>query len=316
MRLIGSRRFQSIVSDISTNLTLSQYFLTLFIMKINRILPDKHEYLQILLNIAKVPEKLYLIGNLPPSRIPSVAIVGTRKPTSYGREVTQTLAGDLARRGVVIISGLAFGVDSIAHRATLDAGGITIAVLANGLPDIYPAAHKGLADQIVRSSGAVVSEYEPGESAYPNRFLERNRLVSGLADAIIITEAAARSGTLNTAMHALEQGKEVFVVPGNITSPMSAGCNALIKQGATPITDANDVLAVIAPGLLESNSKLLLGANAEEALILELLQSGMRDGDRLQQASKLTPANFSQTISMMEINGLIRGLGSNQWTLT
>lgn len=284
-------------------------------MKINRISPQEHKFLQILDNIAKTPEKLYFIGALPESCTPSVAIVGTRKPTSYGKEVTHQLAYELARRGVIIISGLALGVDSLAHRAALEAGGTTLAVLGNGLPDIYPSSHKALADQIVKQNGAIISEYEPNIPAYPNQFLERNRIVSGLADAIIITEAAARSGTLNTAMHALEQGKEVFVVPGNITSPMSSGCNALLKQGATPITSYEDVLEHIAPELMAGQTSLALGNTPEETNIISLLSSGVRDGDELQQKAGIAPAEFATIMTMLEIDGTIRSLGANQWTL-
>jgi DNA processing protein len=284
-------------------------------MKINRISSENHKYLQIVEHIAKPPEKLYFIGSLPPERVPTVAIVGTRKPTTYGREVTEQLAGELAKRGVIIISGLALGVDGIAHRAALAADGTTIAILANGLPEIYPASHKSLAQDIIESGGAIISEYEPGEKARPYRFLERNRIVSGLADAIIITEAAARSGTLNTAMHALEQGKEVFVVPGNITSPMSSGCNALLKQGATPVLSYEDILERIAPDLLSSQTTLALGNSPAESTIIKALQTGVRDGDELLIHSGLSAADFAMTLSLMEINGVIRSLGANQWTL-
>lgn len=284
-------------------------------MKINRISPQEQKFLQILVNIAKPPEKLHFIGALPESRRPTVAIVGTRKPTSYGREVTHQLAYDLARHGVIIVSGLALGVDGLAHKAALEAGGITLAVLGNGLPGIYPTSHKNLADEIIKQSGAIISEYEPDTPAYPNQFLERNRIVSGLADAVIITEAAARSGTLNTAMHALEQGKEVFVVPGNITSPMSSGCNALLKQGATPITSYEDVLERIAPDLLQPQASLALGNTPEETNIISLLISGIRDGDDLQQKAGIVPAEFATVMTMMEIDGTIRSLGANQWTL-
>lgn len=284
-------------------------------MKINRISPDTSEYLQIVANIAKVPKKLHFIGKLPDSRLPSVAIVGTRKPTAYGKEVTHQLAYELAQRGVVIISGLALGVDGIAHQAALEAGGTTIAVLGNGLPEIYPATHKSLAEKIITQGGAIISEYEPGTEARPYQFLERNRLVSGLADAVIITEAASKSGTLNTAMHALEQGKEVFVVPGNITSPMSSGCNALLKQGATPITTFEDVLEVIAPELLKSQSSLALGNSPAETTILSLLQAGIRDGEELHRQSGIEASEFATTLTMMELGGVIRSLGANQWTL-
>jgi DNA processing protein len=284
-------------------------------MKINTISPHNSNYLQIISSIAKPPKRLYFIGKLPEKRQPTVAIVGTRKPTAYGKEVTYQLAYNLARQGIVIVSGMALGVDGIAHRATLDAGGITIAILANGVDIIYPATNRGLANDILSNNGAIMSEYEPGVEARDFQFLERNRIVSGLSDAVVVTEAAARSGTLSTVMHALEQGREVFVVPGNITSPLSAGCNNLIKQGAHPITSANDVLEIIAPELLRPQTFLPLGSTPLESKVIELLQSGIRDGDELQMASGINVREFSQTITMMEISGTIRALGGNQWTL-
>jgi len=283
--------------------------------KINTLSPDKQNFVQIISTIDKSPKSLYFIGKLPETRLPAVAIVGTRKPSRYGIEVAHKLASDLAKKGVVIVSGLALGIDSIAHRATLEVGGCTIAVLGNGLPGIYPSSHKELASRIVEKGGAVLTEYEPGTPARPYRFLERNRLVSGLSDAIIIVEAAARSGTLNTAMHALEQGREVFVVPGNITSPLSSGCNALLKQGAHPVTCAEDVLEVIAPHLLKAQASLPLGNTPLETTIIGLLQAGMRDGDELQRQAGVSAAEFSQALTMMELQGTLRALGGNQWTL-
>lgn len=306
---------QPIVFHVIIDLTLSQYLPQPFLMKINRISPDDNEFLQILANIAVKPKALYYMGTLPTERLPSVAIVGTRKPTAYGKEVTARLASDLAQKGIVIVSGLAIGVDGIAHRSALEVGGRTIAVLGNGLPEIYPAKHQQLAAQIVESGGTVLSEYPEHMPAMPYRFLERNRIVSGLSDAIIITEAAMRSGTLSTATHALEQGKDVFVVPGNITSPMSAGCNALLKQGAIPITDANDVIEIIAPQKLQPQTSLPLGSTPNETAIIRLLQAGIRDGDQLLQKSNLKAPEYTQALTMLEINGVIHSLGGNQWTL-
>jgi DNA processing protein len=303
------------MSHISTYLTLRQYFSKHFIMKINRVTPDKHNYLRTLTNIDKMPKYVYFTGTLPPDRILSVAIVGTRKPTAYGKEVANTLSYDLAKKGVVIISGLALGIDAIAHRAAIKANGTTIAVLANSVDQIYPRTNKDLADKIITSGGAILSEYEPPTDARDFQFLARNRIVSGLADAVIVIEAAARSGTLATVTYALEQGREVFVVPGNITSPLSAGCNALLKQGAHVVTCAEDVLEIIAPHLLEAQSILPLGSTPLESTIIQLLQSGTRDGDELQRQSTATITDFNQALTMMEINGTIRGLGGNRWTL-
>lgn len=286
-----------------------------FCMKINKISPDTHDFLQIVSGIAKSPKSLYFIGKLPETRQPSLAIVGSRKPTPYGKEVTHRFAYDLARRGVVIISGLALGVDGIAHRAALEADGTTIAVLGNGLSNVYPASHHQLAKQITSHGGALLSEYEPDTPARGYQFLERNRIVSGLSDAILITEAAIRSGTMSTAAHALEQGKDVFVIPGNITSPMSAGCNALIKQGANVVTTPEDILEVIAPTLLPGQNSLPLGNTLEETTIIALLQQGIRDGDELQRISTIDASTFATTLTMLELSGVIRSLGGNQWTL-
>lgn len=284
-------------------------------MKINQLSPQDNPYTQVLTNIAKTPKCLYFIGKLPETRLPTVAIVGTRKPTAYGTEVTQRLASELASRGVVIVSGLALGVDALAHKAALDAGGLTLAVLGNGLPRIYPSTHAQLAKHIVESGGAIMTEYEEGMPALSHQFLERNRIVSGLADAIIITEAASRSGTLNTAAHALEQGKEVFVVPGNITSPMSMGCNFLLKQGAHVLTCVEDVLEIIAPDLLQPQGSLALGSTPLETEVIRLLQAGIRDGDEIQKTIGSSATDLSVALTMLELHGTIRALGANQWTL-
>jgi DNA processing protein len=284
-------------------------------MKINTISPQDNKFSQIITSIALVPKRLYYLGIMPTERRPTVAIVGTRKPTAYGKEVTHTLAYNLAKRGVVIVSGMALGVDGIAHRAALEAGGTTIAVQANGLSNLYPASHRQLAADIVTGGGAIISEYEPDTPARDYRFLERNRIISGLADAVIITEAAARSGTLNTARNGLEQGRDIFAVPGNITSPLSAGCNQLIKQGATPVTCVEDILEVIAPQLLQPQTQLALGDNPNQTCLIQLLQSGVRDGDDLQAQSKISASEFATELTMMELNGLICSLGGNQWTL-
>ena len=284
-------------------------------MKSNRISTDESEYLQILASIVKRPEILHYVGTLPVSRLPSVAIVGTRRPSAYGKEVTHRLSFDLAKRGVVIVSGLALGVDAIAHSAALEAGGTTIAVLGNGLPMIQPASNRGLAESIVKGGGAILSEYAENENARPHYFLERNRLVAGLADAIIITEAATRSGTLNTAAHALEQGKDIFVVPGNITSPLSRGCNALLKQGARVVTSYQDVLDIIAPTLEATQTLLPLGQNELESQIIALLAGGMRDGEAVIAACGVPITQFNTALTMLELAGSVRALGGNQWTI-
>lgn len=284
-------------------------------MKINTLITDKHEYLEKLNIIANYPKKLYKIGQIPEKNTTTIAIVGSRKPTPYGREVAEMLATELSQHNIVIVSGLALGIDGIAHRAALRAGGVTLAVLAHGLDTIYPTTHKTLGEQIVQNKGALLSEYAPGIPPLPHQFLARNRIVSGLADAVIIVEAAARSGTLSTAAHALDQGREVFAVPGNITNPLSAGCNALIKQGALPVTSTQDILEIIRPTYTPTQTQFALGDTQEEKTILQLLAEGQRDGDVLLENSLLDPDIFNQTLTMLEIKGLIKPLGANQWTL-
>lgn len=286
-------------------------------IKINRLSPEKTNFLKELPELDKSIKSLYLIGKLPETRIPTVSIVGTRKPTTYGKEVVYRIAYDLAAKGVVIVSGLALGIDSIAHKAALDARGTTIAILPGGLDTIYPASHRQLAINIVRSGGALLSEYEPGVQAFKNHFIQRNRIVSGIADVVIVIEAASKSGTLHTANFALNQGKTVCAVPGNVTSPSSTGCNQLLRQGATLITSAEDVLQEL--GIAEQNSasqsRLIFGDTPEEENVLSLLRDGVRDGFELQQKSSLDAAVFNQTLTMLEIKGVIRALGANQWSI-
>lgn len=284
-------------------------------MKINKISPQSNNFLKIIENIDKKPERLYFIGKFPTDRPPVIAIVGSRKPTSYGKEITYRFAYDLAKRGIIIISGLALGIDSIAHRAAIDAGGITIAILASGLDKIYPASNKQLANLIIEKGGAIVSEYEPGVEPRDYRFLERNRIVSGLSDAVLVTEAAVRSGTLSTVSHALNQGKEIFAVPGNITSPLSVGCNNLIKQGATLVTSYEDIIENAYPQLEIPTINLPLGNNRIQEKIIQLIESGIRDGDELKSLIDCEIGDFLQNMTEMEILGIIKPIGGNRWIL-
>lgn len=282
-------------------------------MKINDISTISTNFPERLREIPAAPQKLYLKGEIPPYTL-GVAIVGTRKPTAYGRQITKALAEKLAEKGALIISGLAHGVDGIAHQGALHAGGTTIAVLPAGLDTVYPSAHQHLSDQIIATGGALVSEYAPGTPPLQYRFLERNRIVSGLSDIVIVTEAAARSGTANTVSHALEQGRDVYAVPGPITSAMSAGCNQLIAQGAAPITNIDGFVEQLFPKTRKKQATLL-AHTPEEQLVLSLIDAGVVDGDELHQKSGLETTTFSQTITMLEIRGVIRPLGANRWSL-
>jgi DNA processing protein len=287
-------------------------------MEVKTLTLTKSMFPERLRNIPTPPEQLFVKGSNVKELVethPCVAIVGSRKVSVYGKTVTSMLAGELAKAGVVIISGLALGVDSIAHKAALDAGGLTIAVLPCGLDRIYPYSHRGLASQILEQGGALVTEYEQGAEIYPSNFIARNRIVSGLSNAVLITEAAARSGTLSTARFALEQGIEILAVPGNITSPTSAGTNGLIRTGATPATNVDDILHVLGIKRPKTTRKAPTSSNPEEQTLLDLLAAGIQDGSQILEKSGQDISRFNQNLTMLEIRGQIRPLGNNQWEL-
>jgi DNA processing protein len=284
-------------------------------MNSKRLTLNSTDYPDILRSLPDPPKQLYALGPLEELlNKPRLAVVGSRKVTTYGRDVTTKLVGEVADAGVVIVSGLALGVDSIAHQATLDHHGLTIAVLPGPLDSIYPRSHVQLAQRILQSGGALVSEYPSGNDVRKFNFIARNRLISGLSDATLITEAALKSGSLHTARFALEQGRDVLAVPGNINLLSSEGTNNLIKRGAIPVTEAADILFALGVDA-QANPKPVQGGNDAETAILLLLQSGQTDGDALQAQSGLDTALFNQTLTMLEITGKIRSLGANQWTL-
>lgn len=293
-----------------------------FFEKINEIRPLEADFTEVLASIALMPEMLYFYGKMPENVVKTVAIVGSRHNTKYGEEVAYKMSYELAKRGVIIVSGLAFGIDSIAHRAALDAGGTTVAILGTPINEIYPRAHLSLAKEILEKGGMIMSEYAPKAKCYPDSssFLQRNRIISGLSDVVVVIEAAERSGSLNTASHALEQGKEIFAVPGNITNPYSVGCNKLIKQGATPYTELDDILRVLFPEqFLKKRSKksqlLLFGDSEEETKILQALMGGLRNGEEIISKTSLSVGVFNETITLLEIKGIVQSLGTNRWTL-
>lgn len=285
-------------------------------MEIFQINLSDYNYLRDLPHIPDPPKKLFIRGKLPAKRVKTVAIIGTRKPSAYGREIATKIASECAKNGIVVVSGLALGIDSIAHRAAIDSGGKTIAILANGVDKIYPRSHEDLGQKILQTNGAILSEYPNNTPARPWQFLARNRIVSGLADAVVIIEAASRSGTLSTANHALDQGKEIFAVPGNITSPLSAGCNQLIKNGANPLTSVEDLLDFLIPDRFEKQTQLFKGDTREENVILEFLsKNGTTSSDVIIKQTKLSASEFNQAITMLELKGLALNNGGEKWSL-
>ncbi|MBW3538031.1 DNA-processing protein DprA [Candidatus Parcubacteria bacterium] len=279
-------------------------------MQISRLSHNRPGYPEQLREISSPPQGLFVLGNLPKG--PCIAIVGTRRPTEYGRQMAYRLAGELASAGVVIVSGLAVGIDAVAHQAAVEAGGVTVAVLACGLNQIYPATNRSLAVKILQR-GAIISEYPEGTPPLRHHFVARNRLISGLSCAVVIPEADASSGSLITANFALEQNRSVMAVPGNVTSLRSAGPNNLIKSGATPVTDTSDILAALdleAPQLAKS---AVTAKSREEAQILELLSRGVNTSQELITQSQMSAGQFANVITLMEITGKVRNLGAGSW---
>ena len=242
---------------------------------------------------------------------PMVAIVGTRKVTAYGRQVTEELAAGLARAGVVVVSGLARGVDSLAHQATLDAGGETVAVLGTGVDIIYPLGNRSLYETMV-ARGGLVSEFPPGFPPLPGNFPARNRIIAGLSRLVVVTEAAQKSGSLITARLAADQGKDVLAVPGPITSDLSQGTSYLLKQGAKLATGTDDILSELQLNSMAAKIDVSKMEPLQEK-IWQALANGERYIDELVKELKLPAGQLGSILSIMAIKGWLIDLGGGRW---
>jgi DNA processing protein len=284
--------------------------------KIKAVTLDDELYPPLLKNIYQPPPLLFYQGELRPElyELP-LAVVGSRRPSPYGQMVVNRLVKELAQNNLTIVSGLAFGIDAMAHQAALAAAGKTIAVLGSGLdrPNLYPAANRFLADKIITAGGALFSEFPPLTSATKFSFPRRNRLISGLSLGVLVVEAAAKSGSLITAHYGLEQNREVMAVPGNIFSPQSAGTNHLIKLGAKPITKVEDIWEIfnleIGPAKLAANQNL----NEAEINILQLINEEAKHLDEIKNLLTLDIGVITSTLTLMEIKGLVKNLGNSTY---
>lgn len=274
------------------------------------------DYPERLREVEDSPPVLYVLGDFAPPDSWAVAVVGTRRATHYGREATARLSAELAEAGVTVVSGLARGIDTIAHTASLDAGGRTIAVLGSGVDVIYPQENRNLARRIVEEGrGAVVSEYSLGTQPEAVNFPPRNRIISGLSLGVLVVEAGEKSGALITITFALEQGRDVFAVPGPITSRMSDGPNKLLKQGAKCVTSAQDILEELNMQLVSEHVEAAktLPTDPTERMLLEYLQDRSQHIDELTNRSGLPAATVSAVLTMMELKGIVRHLGGMQY---
>jgi DNA processing protein len=302
------------VIQIRASIDLEEYMFKVAAKGITVLTWEDEDYPNRLKVIDQPPPVLYVRGTLTAEDTWAVAIVGTRRVSAYGRQVADDLAAYLANNGITIVSGLARGVDAISHQAALRTGGRTIGVLGCGVDRIYPPEHTQLAGKMI-SSGAILSDYAPGTPPDAANFPPRNRLISGLSMATVVVEAGETSGSLITAQFALDQGREVFAVPGNILAPQSKGTNRLIAQGAHPMLSSQDVLEVL--DLTRATEqrevrKILPGNEFEEKLLSVLSNEPLHMDDICNQTS-LPIERISATLVMMELKGLVRQVGGLQY---
>lgn len=271
---------------------------------------DTPGYPPLLREIPTAPPLIYVRGSLLPADAPrSIAVVGTRRPSAYGREVTERLVGDLADAGLTIVSGLALGVDTLAHRAALARGGRTLAVLAGGVDRPYPQSNLQLARRIT-GHGALISDYPLGTPAAPLNFPPRNRIISGLSRAVLVIEAGEQSGAMITVNFALDQGRDVFAVPGSILNPGSNGPNHLLRQGALAVRSAADVLeALDLPAAADNSKPAELSAGSPEAVVVALLRGAARSIDEISRGSGLPASQVAALLAVLEIRGSVRRCG-------
>jgi len=280
--------------------------------QIRRLTPNDPLFPESLKKIKSPPKVLYFIGNLELKNKFLFAIVGTRTPSDYGKKVVIEFVKTLTEAGFVIVSGLAKGIDALAHKTCLDYGGKTIAVLGSGLDRIYPKENLKLAKEIIQKQGALVSEYPPLTPPNHFHFPERNRIISGLSKGVLVIEAREKSGALITADWAFSQKKPVFAIPGSIYNETSKGCHLLIKKGAKLVSSPKEILKFF--GISFEQKSGPIEGTEEEKLILQLLLDKTLHIDEIIQLSKLNPSKVLQTISKLELEGKIKNLGGNIFT--
>lgn len=278
------------------------------------------DYPELLKHIPDPPPLLYYKGNIKMADEVALAVIGSRKYSYYGKQTLDLMIPVLAENGIVVISGMALGIDALAHKNTLKAGGITWAVVGSGLDknNIYPAPNRHLFYEIIESGGAVLSEFPPGTPPLKQNFPRRNRIISGLSSGVLVIEATARSGTSITCRQALEQGRDIFAIPGNIHSPSSQGTNELIKQGAYVITKPQDILDIlhISPRSSKPNqNKEKEEYSPSEQEIISHLSTEPTHFNHLVRTTKLDTSTVNSTLTILEIKGIVRNVGGKKYII-
>ena len=284
--------------------------------KVKAITCNSPDYPQRLKEIHDYPPIIYVRGTLLSEDECCVAVVGTRRATAYGRQVTEEIVTDLSKNRITVVSGLAKGIDSIAHRAALDAGGRTIAIFASGLDTVYPAENVRLAREIMER-GALISEYPLGTRPKADNFPRRNRILSGISLGVLVVEAGEKSGALITAEQALQQNREVFAIPGSILSPTSRGTNNLLQQGAKLVRNYLDILEELNLAMVtqQLEMKELLPTDKTESLLLKQLSAEPTHIDEICRQSGLAAALVGGTLTMMELKGMVKQVGGMNYVL-
>ncbi|MFU8773263.1 MAG: DNA-processing protein DprA [Anaerolineales bacterium] len=310
---LSSKIVQNLVA-VRSNISLDSVWQRIQDQGITTLTWEDENYPRRLMEIDQPPPVLFVRGEICAEDAWSVAVVGTRRVTAYGRQIAEDVAATLARNGVTVISGLARGVDAIAHLAALNAGGRTIAIMGSGIDRIYPPENRELAERII-SKGALVSDYPPGTPPDASNFPPRNRIISGLSMAVVVVEAGNKSGALITAAFAADQGREVFAVPGNITAPQSQGTNRLIYNGARPLLDPREVLEALELTMVSQHqeARVILPSDALEAQLYAAIGNEPLHVDEIRAQTELPIEQVTSTLALMELKGMVRQVGGMQY---
>jgi DNA processing protein len=297
--------------EVRSTLDLDHYLQLVEKQNIRVVTWEDSDYPAALREIPAAPPLIFVRGRLEPVDQWSIAVVGTRRHTAYGRLMTRELVTGLVQNGISIVSGLARGIDGIAHKTALEQGGRTIAVLGCGIDKVYPPEHRELAHEIVLGNGALLSDYPLGTEPDSKHFPARNRLISGLSLGVVIIEAGEKSGALITAKFAVEQDRDVFAVPGNINSPASIGPNRLIQQGAKLVLGIEDILEELNLRMVaeKAAAQVVLPETPEEAALLSSLSAQPLHIDELGRITGLSSSLISSTLTLMELKGMVQQVG-------